>query len=600
MSKITKKPFKLTSQKVKKPWERIPLDLIGPIKPQSFGQHKYILSVMDNATGYLAGFPLVHKSNITNVLIRLLENENKRIGTRLFQFLEQKHIKQLISKPYHPKQNGRGRGKIGQLWNPCKQHSNPQISRKTYGIMKGEELSPWEAMQGYKLPDNYLKPLGNSVVFLCNLQKKGEKFSEKGSKGRLIRYNPAFRSYKIISSDGSVPKRGTIKLHGLRLGIKRGTTQAIWNLTLKLIKATRRMKLRLKSQKTRIQHLNQYSCQSLELSEIGAMRCEEDVKWLEAIEKEIDSIESHKVWHNHWEKPENPLNTTWTFKIKDNCHNDPLKNLNILQFDVQGAFLHAPLDEEAPRNWYHTLTAWFEEQGFSESNFDPCLYRCNDNNSMIFFHMDNLIQVGPGNNPNRILGIKYERTEDTILLSNPTHINHGLEELSLLDARPVSIPLTPNKQLKEADDEEFEAFKQLNINYRSAVGLLNYISMHTRPNISFSVSSLACFSTKPGIQHWHKLKKVWLYLKHTKDLKLTLKIRNPDKLLEIYSDSTWADDPKTRTSQSGYLCYLYGSLISWNSFRQRNITYSSNEAEHNPLVDSFHEGTWLKSLLSDI
>ncbi|KNZ52358.1 hypothetical protein VP01_3604g1 [Puccinia sorghi] len=247
MSKITKKPFKLTSQKVKKPWERIHLDLIGPIKPQSLGQHKYILSVTDKTTGYLAGLPLVHKSNTTDVLIRLLENENRRIG-------------------YFSSQIGSDGG--GQFIGTRAERENWKIVESMQATFKSSNLKKnlWHyvvklcSIQGCKLPDNYLKPLGNSVVFLRNLQKKGEKFSEKGSKGRLIGYNPAFRSYKIISSDGSVinpqqhlilknhspwrtitinqPKRGTIKLHGLRLGIKRGTTQAIQNLTLKLIKAT--------------------------------------------------------------------------------------------------------------------------------------------------------------------------------------------------------------------------------------------------------------------------------------------------------------------------------------------------------------------------
>ncbi|KNZ51107.1 hypothetical protein VP01_4091g2 [Puccinia sorghi] len=34
--------------------------------------------------------------------------------------------------------------------------------------------------------------------------------------------------------------------------------------------------------------------------------------------------------------------------------------------------------------------------------------------------------------------------------------------------------------------------------------------------------------------------------------------------------------------------------------RSSKVTYSSKEAELKPLVDSFHEGTWLKALLSDI
>ena len=129
---------------------------------------------------------------------------------------------------------------------------------------------------------------------------------------------------------------------------------------------------------------------------------------------------------------------------------------------------------------------------------------------------------------------------------------------------------------------------------------MNYIAGYTRPDISFAVSNLARFSIKPGMSHWQEVKKVWQYLRHTKDLKLTLEIRRPDQLLEIYSDATWGDDPIHRTSQSGYLCYLFGSLISWNSCRQHNVTYSSTEAELNPLVDSFHEGSWLKALLSDV
>ncbi|KNZ56794.1 hypothetical protein VP01_2316g3 [Puccinia sorghi] len=57
MAKITKKPFKGISQTASKPFEKIHLDLIGPIDPQSRECHRYILTVVDNFSGYLAGFP---------------------------------------------------------------------------------------------------------------------------------------------------------------------------------------------------------------------------------------------------------------------------------------------------------------------------------------------------------------------------------------------------------------------------------------------------------------------------------------------------------------------------------------------------------------
>ena len=100
--------------------------------------------------------------------------------------------------------------------------------------------------------------------------------------------------------------------------------------------------------------------------------------------------------------------------------------------------------------------------------------------------------------------------------------------------------------------------------------------------------------------HWHKVKKVWQYLKGRINLKLTLQIKNPEQLLQIYSNASWGDNPQDRTSQSGYLCFLFGSIISWNSSKQRSVTCSLTEAKLNPLVDSFHEGIWLKALLAEI
>ncbi|KNZ54968.1 hypothetical protein VP01_2804g2 [Puccinia sorghi] len=254
--------------------------------------------------------------------------------------------------------------------------------------------------------------------------------------------------------------------------------------------------------------------------------------------------------------------------------------------------------------------------GQSKSACDPCMYACEDGISFIFFHVDDLVLVGHGNDfknkfvdrfsnsachpPNTLLGMKFEKFSNTICLSQPKHINHGLEELGLTKCKPSSTQLTPNLQLREATDEDHEKFKKVNINYRSAIGLLNYIASNTRPDLSFAVSSLARYSVKPGLSHWKEVKKTWQYLRHTRNLKFTIYPVEPNKFLSIFSDATWGDDPDSRTSQSGYLCYLFGLLISWNSCRQRSITYSSMEAKLNPLVKSFHEGVWLKALIKEM
>ncbi|KNZ60892.1 uncharacterized protein VP01_1487g1 [Puccinia sorghi] len=170
----------------------------------------------------------------------------------------------------------------------------------------------------------------------------------------------------------------------------------------------------------------------------------------------MDSIKRHEVWENHYEEPANPLDTTWGFKIKENSQGEPLKfksqfcvqgfnqiygtdfeetytptrepatlcilllyaaskSLDILQFDVQGAFLHAPL----------------------KSACDPCMYACEDGASFIFFHVDDLVLVGPGNNfknkfahrfsnsachsPNTLLGMKSEDWRQNLSFSTKTN-----------------------------------------------------------------------------------------------------------------------------------------------------------------------------------
>ncbi|POW20412.1 hypothetical protein PSHT_03592 [Puccinia striiformis] len=123
LSKISKQSFKAESQSVSKVFERIHLDIIGPITPESKIKTRFILTLVDNYSGYLAGFPLAKKDDTTDVLINLLETEKKRIGylpslicsdgggefigNRLVSYLDKNHIQRLISEPYHPEHNGR-------------------------------------------------------------------------------------------------------------------------------------------------------------------------------------------------------------------------------------------------------------------------------------------------------------------------------------------------------------------------------------------------------------------------------------------------------------------------------------------------------------
>ena len=60
-----------------------------------------------------------------------------------------------------------------------------------------------------------------------------------------------------------------------------------------------------------------------------------------------------------------------------------------------------------------------------------------------------------------------------------------------------------------------------NIPYREAVGSLMYAAMGTRPDIRFTMSTMAQFSDNLGWVHWEAVKRIYQYLKGTKNLELT-------------------------------------------------------------------------------
>ncbi|KNZ51387.1 hypothetical protein VP01_3973g1 [Puccinia sorghi] len=78
--KITKASFKHQTSPAGKPFEELHLDLIGPISPLSHKQHKYILTIVDGYTRFVAAIPLTTKSEVFSTLSRAIEIEAKRLG----------------------------------------------------------------------------------------------------------------------------------------------------------------------------------------------------------------------------------------------------------------------------------------------------------------------------------------------------------------------------------------------------------------------------------------------------------------------------------------------------------------------------------------
>ncbi len=102
-----------------------------------------------------------------------------------------------------------------------------------------------------------------------------------------------------------------------------------------------------------------------------------------------------------------------------------------------------------------------------------------------------------------------------------------------------------------------------NIPYREAVGSLLYISVATRPDISYAVGVLSRFSSNPGMAHWNAVKHLMRYLQGTKDFKLTYAPDGSSDRFTTYSDADFAGEPDSKRSTSGYVIKMGTGAVSW-------------------------------------
>ncbi|MBW0502460.1 hypothetical protein O181_042175 [Austropuccinia psidii MF-1] len=197
-----------------------------------------------------------------------------------------------------------------------------------------------------------------------------------------------------------------------------------------------------------------------------------------------------------------------------------------------------------------------------------------------------------------ILGVKAVRSSDSLCLSQTSMIQKILVEFGMQNAHSVSTPMDPGVYLSTANDEDHSLFLALNVNYRRAVGLINYLAISTRPDLAFPVSLLSQHLEKPGIQHWRAFKRLLRYLVGTQHLGLTLSPTNIH--IHTYADASYANCPSTRRSHTGLLVYLGNNLIHWKSRRQSSVSSSSTEAEYKALYEGGQQILWFRQLLLDM
>ncbi|MBW0505352.1 hypothetical protein O181_045067 [Austropuccinia psidii MF-1] len=198
-----------------------------------------------------------------------------------------------------------------------------------------------------------------------------------------------------------------------------------------------------------------------------------------------------------------------------------------------------------------------------------------------------------------MLGIKLIHTDDCIILSQAHYVESVLALYGMGECKPMMTPMVPNSHLEEGTQEECSQFDALNINYRSVIGSLNYLSVATRPNISFAVSSLSQFLEKPGICHWNAFLHVLRYLRGTVAYGLHYATDRDGGLCD-YSDADWGNCRQTRRSITGFVISFNHCLVVWKTCKQSSVSLSTAEAEYKALTDLSAEVLWLRQFAKEL
>jgi hypothetical protein len=288
------------------------------------------------------------------------------------------------------------------------------------------------------------------------------------------------------------------------------------------------------------------------------------------------------------------------------------KSWDLRQLDVKSAYLNGRLTEElymkqppgfsdnsgqvcrlqravyglkqAGHAWNLEFNAAMDELGYKQLKTDYCCFirREGENFAIILVWVDDMItltnnpaesdrvereiqgkfEIKALGEPSMLLGMKISCNTNTqqITLSQTHYIDSLLKKFNLENANPVSMPLDLNVDLDgdeplEGDNNNSDT--RTSTLFATMIGSLMYAALGTRPDIAYATHRLAQFTHHPHKRHWTAIKRIFRYLKGTRNYVLTYggsTVQWTDEL-NFYCDSDWASRAD-RKSISGYVVTL--------------------------------------------
>ena len=283
--------------------------------------------------------------------------------------------------------------------------------------------------------------------------------------------------------------------------------------------------------------------------------------------------------------------------------------------------------KQSPRNFFLHLKSKLERIGFkSNPNVDPCLFVSNKviclvyvDDTLLFSPKAEWIDEAIQNLRNQemeleeedevagFLGVDIRRDPKagTVKLTQEGLAKRIIEALQISDSKafppkrtPASGPLVMDK-----DGDPPNGI----YNYATVVGMLAYLTGHSRPELAFATSQVARFVHCPRRSHEEALERIGQYLRNTTTEGLVLRptdILNIDCYVDADFCGLWPNetklDPSCVKSRTGYAICVADCPIVWTSKLQPDIALSTMMAEYTALSMAMKEVLPIRNLLLEL
>lgn len=266
--------------------------------------------------------------------------------------------------------------------------------------------------------------------------------------------------------------------------------------------------------------------------------------------------------------------------------------------------------------WYEKVKDCLLNFGFKISKFEPCLFTYFYGNVKVIVavYVDDFLifsnsvsetdklkkvlssefklkDLGP---VRRYLGMRIHVNKEckTITVDQQEYIEQLLLKFNMSNCKTVDTPIESKLNIEKAENIV------ANIPYQKLIGSLMYLAVLTRPDLSYSLSYLSQFNNCYNETHFNYAKRILKYLQKTKHYCLMYHKDNVE--LTGFVDADWASDSLDRKSYTGFCFVMSGSVISWQSKKQKTVSLSSTEAEYVALSEASREAVYLGNLMYEL